>query len=187
MQIKRYHNWRGIFVCLVILSCVLSLTALAGTGMDNCPRAESSGANGVGVQFGQHHFPDGSSDLGLKAGSGNDADIKRVTYGGSETPGCRYKSVVLVPGGSEEQWGWHLVWAGEQGLFYARMDGEAWVSSPPKRLSTASASDVELQAKGQELRLTWREQIGNSTEAYQAVSHDEGRSWEAPVQLQSAD
>lgn len=187
MGTKRYHNWKGAFSCLVFLQIMLPLPALAGTEMDNCPRAESVGADGVRVEFAQYQFPDGGVDLGLKVHSANGVDIKRVTYGGDETQGCRYKSLVLVPGVSEEQWGWHLVWAGAQGLFYARMDGQAWVSSPSKRLSTASTSHVELQAKGQQLRLQWQEQHGNSTQVYQAMSHDEGRSWKAPVQLQSAD
>lgn len=185
---KRYANRKGVCARLIILQFILlPLSVLAEVaGNMNCPLAEVVSANGLRIEFGQHRFPDESSDLALRVHTEDGMDIKRVTYGGAKTAGCHYKSVVLVPGGSEDQWGWHLAWASDQGLFYARMDGQAWVSSPPKRLSKASTSGVELIANGQELRLKWNEQHGDWAEVYQAMSFDEGRSWEAPAQVQPA-
>ena len=149
MLIKRYANRSGTLMCLVMLQFLFPPTVLADANGDrDCPRAEAKGADGMQIEFRQYQFPDGSSDLILSRQTENGMDIKRVTYGGGKTEGCHYKSVALVPGGGDKQWGWHMAWAGKQGLRYARMDGNAWVSSPPKRLSTASASDIQLQVNG---------------------------------------
>jgi len=181
MQIRRYGNWGGILKCLVVLSFVDPTTA-AADGNGSCPSAEAKGANGI-IEFSQYRFPDGSSDLVLMPQNGSDMEVRRVTFEGSKTEGCLYRSLAIAPGGSDDQWGWHLAWAGEEGVRYARMDGQAWVSSPPKRLSAASASEVRLEINGSELLLRWHERHGGRTEAYQAVSHDEGRSWAAPQQI----
>lgn len=172
-------------MCLVVLQFIFPIVADAN-GNKGCPRAVAEGADGTRIEFRQHQFPDGGSDLVLGLPTANGMDIKRVTYGGGKTEGCHHKSVALASGGGENQWGWHLAWAGNQGLFYARMDGQAWVSSPPKRLTTADASEIKLQVNGSELLLRWHEQHGDGIEVYQAVSHDEGRSWEPPQQFQPA-
>lgn len=188
MQIHRYANWKSALGRLVVLQLVLALPVLANAeSFSNCPHAEAVGADGIRIAFGEHRFADGSINLALSVPMGSEVEIKRVTWGGGEAEGCRYASVALVAGVSDTQWGWHLAWAAGQGVFYARMDGEAWVSSPAKRLSTAGASHVELQVNGQVLRLTWREKHDDQAETHQAVSLDEGRSWEAPVRLQNAD
>jgi hypothetical protein len=188
MLIRRYSHREAALRCLVFLQFSFSPMVLADVAGDrDCPRAEAQGADGMRIEFRQYQFPDGSADLVLIPQSGSGTDIKRVTYGGNKTEGCHYKSVAIAPGGSENQWGWHLAWAGDQGIRYARMDGHVWVSSPSKRLSTANASEIQLQVNGLELRLMWHERQGDRTETYQAVSYDEGRSWESPQLLQPAD
>lgn len=185
MQIKRYANWGGAMGCLVVLQFVFPIVAEAN-GDKDCPRAESVGTDGVPIEFGQYQFADGGSDLVLSRQTENGTDIKRVTYSGGKSEGCLHNSVALAVGGGEDQWGWHLAWAGNQGLFYARMDGEAWVSSPPKRLTTAAASEIKLQVHGPKLLLRWHEQHGDEVEVYQAVSQDEGRNWEPPQSFHPA-
>lgn len=189
MQIKRYHHLRVTITRLSVIGLLAVPWPLwAGDSRDrDCPRAEAKGDDGTQVEFRQYQFPDGTSDLILsyQTESGT-TDIKRVTYGGGATDGCHYQSLAIVPGGGEQQWGWHLAWAGKHGLRYARMDGNAWVSSPPKRLSGASVSDVRLQVNESELLLWWQEKNGDKTEVYQAVSYDEGRNWESPRQFHPA-
>lgn len=185
MQINQYINRKNFLGCLAILQCIFPVAAVANVDAD-CPRAKAQAADGMQVEFGQHRFAEGA-DLAMSVQMGNGMDIKRVTHGGGEAAGCLYQSVAIAPGGGQDQWGWHLAWAGNQGVHYARMDGEAWVSSPPKRLSRSGAGTVQLQVSGHELRLRWHEQQGDGTVVYQAVSHDEGRSWEQSQQLQPAD
>jgi hypothetical protein len=195
MQIKRQqHPSETIISATIILFCAIVLLAIpvarvsAGAGQGReCPRAEAKGADGSQLEFRQFQFPDGTSDLILSCqAEDGTTDIKRVTYGGSKSDSCLFQSVAIVPGGGNQQWGWHLAWAGETGLRYARMDGNAWVSSPPKRLSRVRSSEVRLQVNGNELLIWWHEQHGDRIEIYQSVSHDEGRNWEAPQQFHSA-
>jgi hypothetical protein len=189
MQTNGYSSLNVTVMWLSVIAFLILPTGVsAGDSRErDCPRAEAKGADGTQIEFRQYQFPDGTSDLILsQQGESGSMDIKRVTYGGGKTEGCHYKAVAIVPGGGDKQWGWHLAWAGSLGIRYARMDGNAWVSSPPKRLSTSGANDVHLQVNGTELLIWWREQNGDKTEIYQSVSHDEGRSWEAPQQFHPA-
>lgn len=187
MQSKRYLHLKAAALRLSVIGMLCAFPLLASADAD-CPRAEANSADGMQVEFRQYQFPDGTVDLILRhAGENGNMEIRRVTYGGSKADGCQYQSLAIVPGGGEKPWGWHLAWAGAKGLRYARMDGNAWVSSPPKRLSSASVSDVRLQINGNELLIWWHEQNGNKQEVYQVVSHDEGRSWESPQQFHAAD
>lgn len=189
MQIKRYNAARGNMILFSVVGLLFWPFAMAHAEDSRdreCPRAEAKGADGTQIEFRQYQFPDGTADLILSHETEDgDMDIKRVTYGGSKTDSCHYQSVAIVPGGGNQQWGWHLAWAGPNGLRYARMDGNAWVSSPPKRLSMVSCSDVRLQVNGNELLIWWHEQHGGKTEVYQSISHDEGRNWEPPQQFHS--
>jgi hypothetical protein len=182
MQIK--HFYLGCMLqFVVVMQLIFPVLAVAST---DCPRANARGHNGIQVEFGQYQFVEGY-DLAMGVQSGAGQDIKRVSYDGIKTEGCHYKTVAIIPGGGQNQWGWHLAWAGSHGLNYARMDGQAWVSSPPKRFSKAAVSDIRLQAEGSALSLLWYEQQGDKTVIFQAVSHDEGRSWEQPQQVSAAD
>jgi hypothetical protein len=78
-------------------------------------------------------------------------------------------------------WGWHLAWFDRQKqvLYYARMDGAAWVSSPPKRLAIQAVTDVRMQIEQQQVSVTWRA----NGKSYQINSDDEGRTWGYPQEM----
>lgn len=186
MLSRTYSSWHGIWACLALLQFFpAAMPAVAAD--EPCPRAQAKGADGMLVEFAEHAFADGDVDLVMRLHTASGVDIKRVTYGEGKTEGCLNSAVSLAPGGGADQWGWHLAWGGERGVRYARMDGEAWVSSPPKRFSAGQADSVQLQVSGSEVRLRWREQHGDRSEVYQAVSQDEGRSWGLPERVQSTD
>jgi hypothetical protein len=187
MQIRHYINRRGMLRPLMIVLFIYPLTVWADERRNDCPLAEVIGDEDARIRFGEYQFADGSSDLAISIHNGSGTEIKRVTYDGGATEGCRYTSVVIASGISDAQWGWHLVWTGDTGIFHARMDGEVWVSSPPKRLGAAGASHAELLVNGPELRLRWQERHDGRVEAHEAVSHDEGRSWGPSRRLHSAD
>ena len=119
------------------------------------------------------------------------AQIKQVTFGRGQTqPACYFKPQAFVQGGKGEKfWGWHLIWtegtpaANTGGLLYARMDGEAWVSSNPKRLSKLSPINPHFKIENQTITVTWQQVENGLTANMQAISNDEGRSWVvAPIQ-----
>jgi hypothetical protein len=66
-------------------------------------------------------------------------------------------------------------------LFYARMDGEAWVSSPAKKFGnqTNKAGHPALLSIGEKVWLAWRETEANTNTVMGMFSDDGGRSWGA--------
>jgi predicted SPOUT superfamily RNA methylase MTH1 len=108
------------------------------------------------------------------------AQIQRVTFSrGQAQPACYFKPLAFVQGGeAEKYWGWHMLWAEPVGLFYARMDGEAWVSSNPKQLTKLTAINPQFKLEKDTITVAWQ-QVENGVKAnMQALSSDEGRSWD---------
>lgn len=110
--------------------------------------------------------------------SDNQVKSHRVTF---QTPSalselsevCEITPIALIQGGD---WGWHVLWQTAKGIFYARVDGEAWVSSVPKRLAE-HGFDVRMQVIGEKLHVEWNTSV-EQTQPYRVVSVDEGRNWE---------
>ena len=108
------------------------------------------------------------------------AQIQRVTFNrGNNEKSCYFKPLAFVQGGEGKQyWGWHMLWAEPVGLFYARMDGEAWVSSNPKRFSKLAAINPQFKLEKDIVTVTWQQTENGVTANMQALSSDEGRSWD---------
>ena len=180
------------------LSCQLLLLFFAGTALLSaqpidtnegsqtfkpilpCPMATADDGDRHPVYFFQHKFPDGSQDLAIaKSLAGGVSDIKRVTFGGDNATECLYKYLAIARGGD---WGWHLLWLadGSTTLRYARMDGEAWVTSPTKKLTLQSrpTSQPIILTWGQQVWVVWIEAALNTSSVYAVYSGDEGRSWQ---------
>jgi len=138
----------------------------------DCPIAAYQESNGETVYLWQQTFEDGVNDLVMSKTTPERGDAKRVTFGGSRQLGCHYLALAIARGGD---WGWHIAWSNEHGVFYARMDGEAWVSSPPKLISSSPAKQLSFEKAEAKLKLSW-EPLDPVAPAY-AVSNDEGRSW----------
>ncbi len=113
------------------------------------------------------------------------AQIKRVTFGrGQAQLACYFKPLAFVQGGEAEKfWGWHLLWAEppilqKGGLFYARMDGEAWVSSNPKSFTKLAPINPQFKLEKDTVTVTWQQIENGLAVTMQAISSDEGRSWD---------
>lgn len=154
---------------MLLIWLMLSTAAYA---MD-CPVAVFNEGDVSHAYLWQHRFSDGTADLvmSLNMPEGN-GEVRRVSYGGSKAAGCQYLALAIARGGN---WGWHIVWSTERGVFYSRMDGEAWVSSPPKKIAANKAVRVSLKQTENQLRIEWIEQ--DSAAIGFAESSDEGRSW----------
>ncbi|GAB7564601.1 hypothetical protein LG202_26410 [Methylobacillus methanolivorans] len=155
----------------------IKLRQLAERIPSNCRVAATRDSNDQPVFFWQHTFNDGTRDLVMATSlEGRLQGIRRVTYGGSRSLGCHFPLLAIVKGG---QWGWHLVWMRmNKGVYYARMDGAAWVSSPPKRMSTDDVSYIELTSLNTQVNLNWLEiRNDGSSLLHQMMSDDEGRTW----------
>ena len=136
--------------------------------------------------FTQMGFDKAARDLAIIVHNVNlPAQIRRATFGrGHDEPACYFKLLAFAQGGEGKQyWGWHMLWAEPVGLYYARMDGEAWVSSNPKSLTKLNAINPQFKLDGQNIKVTWQQVENGVTANIQALSSDEGRSWDiAPTQ-----
>lgn len=128
------------------------------------------------VSFTEASFADGTLDLAILVGE----DRHRVTFSlpvedERKASNCRYQTLAISQGvNDQEQWGWHLAWADNQAIYYARMDGVAWVSSVPKKIKINEARDLHFEQQQNLLTLSWKTADGG---CQQIVSDDEGRSW----------
>jgi hypothetical protein len=162
---------------------------------ENCPALK---ANKIGASveiykeyaFGEHAFKDGQIELAISETRKKTLlEPAQVTFNRNQAKAsCFFTPIAFVQGGMrEDYWGWHMLWTEgdvkqSQGLFYARMDGEAWVSSAPKSLTKLNAINPQFSLHSQSLIVTWQQVENGVTANMQAVSNDEGRSWEiAPI------
>lgn len=109
----------------------------------------------------------------------------RASFGNWQIDACPHHGPALARGGD---WGWHLAWydGGEKaGLYYARMDGAAWVSSPARRFgdAEAQAGHPALAALGERVWLVWKELDEHGALIRLARSADGGRSWSAGEEI----
>lgn len=140
---------------------------------------------GTAVIFWRHVF-DGSIRDHAVARIGPRDVLKepvRVSYGNWKIDACPHHGPAIARGGD---WGWHLAWYDgnekKPGLYVARLDGEAWVTSPARRFGNpdAQAGHPALFAMGEQVFLAWKEMTDSSAVIMAMVSEDGGRSWGKP-------
>ena len=119
---------------------------------------------------------------------------KRATFGRWKVDGCPHHGAALASGGEGAAWwGYHMAWfdggnddaGGKATLYYARMDGEAWVSSPAKKFGNMKkqAGHPALATMGDDVWLVWREKDGGKHQVWLMKSSDAGKSWDKPQLL----
>lgn len=157
---------------LAAFALFLLLPAAKAQAEAACPQeVRQQGAQGESVRLLVHAFEPGRFDLAMQAGEAA-GELHRISFAGREDA-CGYQPLALERGGD---WGWHLVWLEpEKGVFYARMDGAAWVSSPKKRIADHPVRDVRFSMAGSQLTIGWQDAAGNQ---HSRMSADEGRSWD---------
>jgi hypothetical protein len=115
--------------------------------------------------------------------------LKRATFGHWQIDGCPHHGAAIASGGDgKDWWGYHMAYFDgndkKPGLYYSRMDGVAWASSPPKKFGNNKnqAGHPALLAMGDQVWLVWREIELKNNMAHQSIvgmfSDDGGRSWQ---------
>jgi hypothetical protein len=122
-----------------------------------------------------------------------DVVSRRATFGHWVIDGCPHHGAALASGGEGNQWwGYHMAYFDgndkQPGLYYSRMDGVAWASSPPKKFgdNKSQAGHPALLAIGQQVWLVWREIKDGKSSIWRLYSADEGKTWGEPKLLVSA-
>lgn len=164
---------------------------LADSSCECCRIALTNKPDGTVAALWRHVFEGSERDHMIAEIPANNvaAAPKRATYGKWKVDGCPHHGASLASGGEGAQWwGYHMAWfdggndeAGKQSsLFYARMDGEAWVSSPAKKFGNMQkqAGHPALAAVGEQVWLVWREKDAGKSQIWLMKSSDEGKSWD---------
>jgi hypothetical protein len=168
---------------VIIFSSFLAQNVMA---RENCPTLQTNNHKASGAYIFKQYAFENKIDLVI---IDPQAEVKRVTFSrGDATTACFFQPLAFAQGGEgANYWGWHMLWSEPTGLYYARMDGEAWVSSNPKRLTKLAPHHVKFSLKNQQISVTWQQVENNVTSNMQALSSDEGRSWEIAPINQSSD
>ena len=158
-----------------LLSCMpLTVIAQDLSASSLCPIKEFQSKQ-VMVKVWQQQFEDGVFDL-VMAPVINDGSppVVRLSFAGSKEAKCHFPELSVLKGG---EWGWHVAWASsaKQGVYYARVDGEAWVSSLPKKITPQLADQVLLSKESGQLILSY--QLLNESTLEVLISDDEGRNF----------
>jgi hypothetical protein len=172
---------------------------LADSSCECCRIALTNKADGTVVAMWRHVFEGSERDhmIAEIPAATKTPDPKRATFGRWKINGCPHHGAALASGGEGERWwGYHMAWfdggnddAGKDAtLFYARMDGEAWVSSPAKKFGNMKkqAGHPALLAAGENVWLVWREKDAGKSQLWLMHSSDEGKSWDAPTMMADA-
>jgi len=184
---------------------------LADSSCECCRIATTNKADGSVVALWRHVFAGGERDhmLGeIPATPKLDPLLTRATYGHWQIDGCPHHGAALASGGEGGNWwGYHLAYFdgndNKPGLFYSRMDGVAFASSPAKKFGNNKhqAGHPALLSAGDKVWLVWREIEPKAMAAKDAetktlntphkiigmFSEDGGRSWATPKLLASSE
>lgn len=172
-----FNKQRIKFIFIGLLSS-LSLNAIAQDASENtlCPFRKFKFNQG-GVTVWQKQFEDGVYDLVISPITQDGlAPIVRLSFGGSKEAKCHFPEVSLLKGGD---WGWHVAWTSlnHQAIFYVRVDAEAWVSSPPKKMRHEIADVLQLSEAQGILLLQYHLRDTPAQENHIFASEDEGRNF----------
>lgn len=158
---------------------------VADSSCECCRIAMLADEQGNAVMMWRHLFDGGVRDHAMAKVGTNETTpkIHRASFGNWKIDACPHHGPALAKGGD---WGYHMAWfdgGDKAGLFYARMDGEAWVSSPAKRFGDANsqAGHPALLSDGEQVWLAWKEFTDTTSLVKLAKSNDGGRSWDAPI------
>ncbi len=165
---------------LILFFSTFESIAEADTGEPfngSCPYKTAVNVDGQQVYLWQHVFEDGTADLVMAIDEPSRSfQFKRITFGGDRSTGCHFPILSLIPGG---RWGWHVAWVSSEhgNAFYIRVDGDAWVSSPPRKITSIQTDFVELTDKVDRIFLKYRSSSSpDETKIKQSL--DEGKTWE---------
>lgn len=163
---------------------------LADNSCECCRIALATTQDGQAVAMWRHLFEGGVRDHAMMQfgqGLSLNSDIHRASFGRWKIDACPHHGPAIARGDQNgKTWGWHMAWfdgaadTSKMGLYYARMDSEAWVSSPAKRFGDANqqAGHPALLSQGEQVWLAWKELTDTASVIKLAYSSDGGRSWQ---------
>lgn len=161
---------------------------LADSTCECCRIVTTNKPNGTVVALWRHVFEGSERDHmiaeipALEANS--HAAPRRATFGHWVIDGCPHHGATIASGGEGANWwGYHMAYFDgndkKPGLYYSRMDGVAWASSPAKKFgdNAKQAGHPAILSLGEHVWLVWREIKDGKSSILGMFSEDGGRSW----------
>ncbi|MES2502720.1 MAG: sialidase family protein [Pseudomonadota bacterium] len=164
---------------------------LADNSCECCRIVTTNKPDGTVVAMWRHVFEGSERDhmIAEIPADNSKPQTHRATFGHWKIDGCPHHGAALATGGEgKDWWGYHMAYFdgndANPGLYYSRMDGVAWASSPAKKfgnnnnqaghpaiLSLSGAKDEE------QVWLVWREVEAKSNKIMGMFSDNGGRNW----------
>ena len=168
---------------------------LADSSCECCRIVTTNKPDGTTVALWRHVFDGSERDHNIaeipKAGA--KPQLHRATFGHWVIDGCPHHGAALASGGEgKDWWGYHMAYFDgndkKPGLYYSRMDGVAWASSPAKKFGDNSkqAGHPSLLSIGESVWLVWREIIDGKSSILAMLSEDGGKNWNEAKTLASS-
>jgi hypothetical protein len=158
---------------------------LADSSCECCRIAMTSKPDGTVAVLWRHVFEGSERDHAIaEIGKSAKPGLVRASYGRWKIDGCPHHGAALAVG---EGFGYHLSYfdgAGNKpGLRLVRMDGEAWVTSPPRPIGDPKkyAGHPALLSMGDKVWLAWQERSNDGMEIMTMSSLDGGKTWGLPT------
>lgn len=163
---------------------------LADSSCECCRIAITSKPDSTVAVLWRHVFDGSERDHAMaeinRAGSGKPVSpaIVRASYGHWKIDGCPHHGAALAVG---EGFGYHLAYfdgAGNKpGLRLVRMDGQAWVMTPPRPVGDPkkNAGHPALLSVGDKVWLAWQERSSEGMDIMTMTSLDGGKTWGLPA------
>lgn len=162
---------------------------LADNSCECCRIATAHKPDGTVLALWRHVFEGSERDhmMAEIPKSKQKVEVHRATFGRWKIDGCPHHGAALASGGEgAEWWGYHMAYFDGNdhapGLYYSRMDGVAWVSSPAKKFgdNAKQAGHPAIVSVGQQVWLVWREVKDGQYSVWGMLSEDDGKSWQTP-------
>ena len=165
---------------------------LADSSCECCRIATTNKPDGTVVAMWRHVFEGNERDhMIAEIPAKNIApEPHRATFGHWVIDGCPHHGAALASGGEgKDWWGYHMAYFdgndAKPGLYYSRMDGLAWASSPPKKFgdNKNQAGHPTILSSGENVWLVWREIKDGKSSILGMFSEVGGRSWNDAITL----
>ncbi|MEQ1598637.1 MAG: sialidase family protein [Methylotenera sp.] len=165
---------------------------LADNSCECCRIATASKPDGTVVALWRHVFEGSERDHMIAEipstvpalEANNHAVPRRATFGRWVIDGCPHHGAAIASGGEGKSWwGYHMAYFDGQdaktGLYYSRMDGVAWASSPAKKFgdNAKQAGHPAILSNGENVWLVWREIKDSKSSILGMFSDDGGKNW----------
>ena len=160
---------------------------LADSSCECCRIAMTNKPDGTAVAMWRHVFEGGERDhmIAEVPKAGMVPQLNRATFGRWKINGCPHHGGSLAIGeNASGWWGYHLAYFDgkdkKPGLYYSRMDGNAWVTSPAKKFGnhTQQARYPTVLSMGDKVWLAWLETgADNMNKVMGLTSLDGGKTW----------